>query len=417
MEEPRRIRRVAIDRLDLNIPPKGERPDLTPHDDASKAPQPEAPDSAKPSIIIDRVDADGTRLTILPRDRRKDPLRFAIYELQLQSAGPDVPMRYTAVLDNAKPPGRIDSTGSFGPWNGDEPGDTPLAGDYVFRDADLGVFKGIAGILSSTGVFKGELDEIVVDGETATPDFRLDSSGNPMPLHTQFHAIVDGTNGNTRLEPVVATLRDTRFTARGAIEKNPGDAARAISLDVSLTAGRVEDLLLLAVKGKEPTLAGVINLTMKMELLPQKGELADRLRLDGNFELLRSRFTSPETQSKIDTLSRRGQGKPGEYGIANVASDFVGKFRLQDGLFTVRDLQFDVPGALVQLDGAYTFRNDALDFRGKLLLQARLSKTMTGWKRIFLTPIDPFFAKDGHGTVLNIKVTGTRDDPDFGLDR
>jgi len=30
------------------------------------------------------------------------------------------------------------STGSFGPWSADEPGDTPLAGEYTFDDADLG---------------------------------------------------------------------------------------------------------------------------------------------------------------------------------------------------------------------------------------------------------------------------------------
>lgn len=32
-------------------------------------------------------------------------------------------------------------------------------------------------------------------------------------------------------------------------------------------------------------------------------------------------------------------------------------------------------------------------------------------------PVDPFFAKDGYGAVVNIKVTGTRGNPQFGLDR
>jgi hypothetical protein len=292
-----------------------------------------------------------------------------------------------------------------------------MNGDYTFRDADLGVFKGIGGILSSTGTFRGQLNEITVDGETDMPQFRLDSGSTSLPLHTSFHAIVDGTNGDTRLEPVEATLNTTRFTAHGSVTRDPKDPARAIVLDVKMDEGRVEDMLLLAVKSTVPLLEGEMELQMKLEILPISGDLADRLRLDGDFELLAARFTSPTVQEKIDTLSRRGLGKPDQRAIANVPSDFIGKFHLEDGVFNLRGLEFGVPGALVELDGNYLFETEALDFHGKLRLQARLSKTMTGWKRILLTPVDPFFAKEGYGTVLNIKVTGTRDDPQFGLDR
>ena len=422
LAQPAHIRRVVVEQLDLNIPPKGQRPRMSAAPAATEpvdaTPQAEQQTTAgRTAVIIDRMDADGTRLRLLPRDPEKDPLEFDIYRLRLESAGPGIPMQYAATLDNAKPPGRINSTGTFGPWNAEEPGDTPLGGDYTFRDADLSVFHGISGILSSTGKFQGELDTIVVDGETDTPDFRLASSGNPVPLHTRFHAIVDGTNGNTTLDPVEATVKNTLFTAHGSVEKGRGDPARSIRFDVALSEGRVEDLLRLAVKGAQPMLEGQIHLQMKMELLPKKGELADRLRLDGNFELLSARFTSLDTQTKIDTLSRRGQGKPGKYEIANVPSDFVGQFHLEDNLFTVRGLEFGVPGALVQLDGTYTFGTEALDFHGKLRLQARLSKTMMGWKRFVLTPVDPFFAKEGYGTVLGIKVIGTREHPEFGLDR
>jgi hypothetical protein len=292
-----------------------------------------------------------------------------------------------------------------------------LSGDYTFRDADLSVFKGIGGILSSTGTFEGQLNEITVDGETDTPQFRLASGAAPLPLHTKFHAIVDGTNGDTRLEPVVALLNTTRFTAAGAVTRHPRDPARSIVLDVAMEDGRVEDMMLLAVPADPPMLEGNMNLRMKLELMPVSGELAERLRLEGNFELLAATFTSPTVQEKIDTLSRRGQGRPNQTAIANVPSDFVGDFRLENGRFSLQGLEFGVPGALVQLDGNYLFGSEQLDFRGQLRLQARLSKTMTGWKRILLTPVDPFFAKEGYGTVLNIKVTGTRNDPQFGLDR
>jgi hypothetical protein len=57
-----------------------------------------------------------------------------------------------------------------------------------------------------------------------------------------------------------------------------------------------------------------------------------------------------------------------------------------------------------------------VDFHGSLGLEAKLSQTMTGWKRWVLKPVDPFFAKNGVGTFLRIKIDGTSKAPNFGLD-
>jgi hypothetical protein len=40
----------------------------------------------------------------------------------------------------------------------------------------------------------------------------------------------------------------------------------------------------------------------------------------------------------------------------------------------------------------------------------------TGWKSLLLKPIDPFFSKDGAGTEIPIRITGTQSEPHFGLD-
>jgi hypothetical protein len=71
----------------------------------------------------------------------------------------------------------------------------------------------------------------------------------------------------------------------------------------------------------------------------------------------------------------------------------------------------------VQLAGGYNLSNDALDLRGNLRLQSKVSGTVSGWKRWALKPVDPFFAKRGAGTFLNIRVDGTSQHPKFGLDR
>ena len=49
-------------------------------------------------------------------------------------------------------------------------------------------------------------------------------------------------------------------------------------------------------------------------------------------------------------------------------------------------------------------------------MHAKVSETMTGWKRILLKPLDPLLSKSGAGTLLPIRVGGTRSSPQFGLE-
>jgi hypothetical protein len=69
------------------------------------------------------------------------------------------------------------------------------------------------------------------------------------------------------------------------------------------------------------------------------------------------------------------------------------------------------------LSGNYNLGADVVDFHGSLGLQAKVSQTMTGWKRWALKPVDPIFAKNGAGTFLHIKVEGNSQNPKFGLER
>ena len=48
-------------------------------------------------------------------------------------------------------------------------------------------------------------------------------------------------------------------------------------------------------------------------------------------------------------------------------------------------------------------------------MEASVSKAVGGFKSIFLRLVDPFFRKKGRGTVIPIKVTGTIDAPEVGL--
>src|SRR5688500_9327448 len=213
-------------------------------------------------------------------------------------------MRYEAELTNAKPPGEIHSTGTFGPWAAAEPGDTPLTGKYIFEDADLGVFSGIDGLLDSTGEFTGTLSAINVKGEASVPEFRLKMSGNPVPLKTRFEVLVDGTNGDTILQPVHGAIGAAEFTTSGGIVKHETGSGRMISLDVLMPKGNLADILRLAMKG-DPFMEGEIYLKTKIDIPPLSGKVRERLLLDGTFEVSRARFLRSSIQNKIDELSRR----------------------------------------------------------------------------------------------------------------
>jgi hypothetical protein len=79
-------------------------------------------------------------------------------------------------------------------------------------------------------------------------------------------------------------------------------------------------------------------------------------------------------------------------------------------------LMFAVPGAQVHLDGSYALRREVLAFKGNLLLDAKVSQTVSGWKSLLLKIADPLFSREGGGSSIPIKIEGTRDDPKFGLD-
>ena len=403
------VKRLTLDGLEIQIPPKGERPRFGSQE------FPEETSAAKlGGVVIEEVLVRNARLIILPRDKAKVPLRFDIHVLRLESAGKDVAMKYTALLTNPKPPGEIHSTGVFGPWAADEPSDTPLGGDYRFDNADLGVFKAIAGILRSTGRFEGTLSSIVARGQATVPDFRLKRVGNPVSLTTSFEVLVDGTNGNTELKPVVATLGSTHFTTTGFVVKHDGDTRKTILLEASMPAGNLRDVLMLAMKGS-PIMEGTIKLNTTIGIPPLAEKVKEKLLLDGTFEVTNGKFLRSTIQEKIDALSHRGQGKKNEE-IDEVVNRMSGEFHLADESLTFRTLAFAIPGAAINIGGLFDMAADKIDFHGALMLDARVSETQTGWKRWVLKPVDPFFSKRGAGTFLHIKVVGSAKHPQFGLD-
>jgi hypothetical protein len=409
LRTPMHVDTVFIKGMALNLPPREQRGEI----------KRMSPKGEKIEIVVDKFVCDSAQLIINTLKPGKLPLEFDIESLKMARIGSGEPLHFDAVLTNPKPVGNIISSGSFGPWQADSPRDTPVRGTYSFNNADLGTIKGIGGILSSTGEYSGNLDNIVVNGTTDTPDFRIAVSGRRVPLHTDFHAIVDGTTGNTYLQPVKARILDSWLVASGSVVRTKNPQGHRVKLDVTMSKGKIDDLLKLAVRTDPPVMTGIVQLNTDLDLPPGDPDVANRLKLTGRFRVSQAHFSNDKIQSKVDALSMRSRGKPKlarENAADDVRADLSGVFKLENGLISFSQLQFEIPGTQVNLTGQYSLDGNQFDFHGKARLDAKLSRMVTGWKSILLKPADPFFSKHGAGTELPVKVTGTNSEPHFGSD-
>ena len=405
LSTPAHIRRIQLTGMNIHIPPRGEK----------HANREAAPAKQRYPVIVDHLECDNCQLNILPRRADKEPLEFAIHRLTMQRVGLGRSAPYQATLTNAVPKGEIQVFGNFGPWQPDEPSVTQLSGDYTFKHADLNPFPGIAGTLDSKGKFEGILERIVADGETTTPDFALDVSDQPVSLTTQFHAIIDGTSGDTALDPVQAQFLNSHIVANGGVFGLPNKKGKAVLLDVVVDPGRLEDMLHLGVKSRVPAMTGNLKFHTKLAIPPGTAKISDRLKLDGRFISTATTPTSAQMQDKLKQLSRRAEGKPKDESAGSDTFDLKGRFVLANGAANFPTLNFSIPGAKLDLKGEYQLHSEQLNFFGTLHLDASLSHTVTGMKSFFLRAVDPFFKDKGGGSALPIKVTGKREKPEFGF--
>ena len=450
LRRPRRVDTVVLTGLAIAIPPSpGEglprfprsestsrEPSPTPDDDVVErdastgthviavaepaptpppAPPPGDPPDKPPAVIIGRITADAATLTVLPRDTRKLPRRFVMHRLTIRDITTALPMAFEAVLENPQPHGRIETRGSFGPWNVASPAHTPLKATYRFVDADLSTIKGIAGIVQSSGTYDGVLERIVAVGTTTMPGFDLKVGGRPMPLTTAFTVIVDGTNGNTYIQPAEAMLgARTPIRVTGGIVKAEDRHGRTVDLATTITDGRLEEVLALVADGT-PAMRGRIGVVASLLIPPGPDPVVEKMVLEGRFTLSQATFTSRVLQARLDELSRRAQGRPGDTEVTRVVSAFTGRFRMADGVIRFPALSFDVDGARVDLSGTYTVRGQGLNFDGRIRLQAGVSQMLVGRKRWLLRPFDGLFRRNG-ATEFPIHIRGSVAQPQFGVD-
>ena len=366
------------------------------------------------TLVVDELVANGTTVEFTSADSQKHPLIFDVHEAFFRSARWGSPLRYRLKFRNPDPPGEISTEGDFGPWADGHPQDTPMSGSFTFEHADLGVYGGIGGILSSTGSFDGMLQHINVSGTTDTPDFVVTSGGHSHRLATHFDAYVDATHGDTFLNRVEARIGLTTLIAQGSIAGSPGRTGKLADLRFTSRHGRIEDILGLFVTGNRSPMSGDMSLVARAQVGHGDQPFLERVKLDGKFGIDEGAF-KPETQKDVNALSAgaRGENKDDP---ETALTDLKGTVNLSDGTAHFSDLEFGVPGAKANLHGTYNVLKHGINLHGEMKVDTKLSNTSSGAKALLLKIMDPLFHKKKKGEIVPVHILGTYEKPQFGLD-
>jgi hypothetical protein len=396
----KRVSRITAEGLHVTIPAFGTSKPF--HTTPSK-------------IMIDEIVLNGAVVDFDFHNPDKLPLRFEVHEASLRDVGWKSPLRYRLKVHNPEPPGEIAAEGQFGVWDKSDAGETPISGDYTFEHADLSVYHGIAGILSSQGKFAGPLSHIDISGKTDTPDFEVKSGRHPMRLTTDFSAYVDATHGDTFLKRVDADFLKTHVVFEGSIARTTGGKGKTALIDFHSDKARIEDLLHMFVKADRAPMSGGVTLQARAEIPPGKERFLEKLKLRGHFGIAGGTFSKPSTQEGVNKLSAGARGEKDPSDPETVLTDLTGQVNLQEGTATFSDLSFGVPGADARMHGTYNLLNEKIDLRGQLQVDSRLSNTTSGTKSFLLKVMEPFFKKKKKGEIVPVRISGTYHHPSFGL--
>jgi hypothetical protein len=400
----------------------------------------------KSNTRLGELIADNSVLDI-DRSDSHEPLHFDIHSLKISNLSRDNPMSYIVAVHIPLPPGDVDAHGRFGPWNSDDPGQTPVSGEYTFRNADLSVFKGIGGILSAEDSFQGILQHIETRGTIDVPDFFVAYTHHPVHVTSEFQAFVNGTNGDVTLDRVSSSLLQTNVLAKGEIAGHPGEHGKTAAIDLSVRDGRIQDVLRLFVRAPKPPLDGTANFSAHVVIPPEPRPFLQRVRLTGDFSVSDGRFIKTSTQASVDTLSDRARGEkpkdpqppppnaaanslptsdanskaatntdPNPEDLERVISNLSGHVELRDAIATLTDLSFSVPGASALMHGTYDIHTEAVALHGTLKTEAEFSDMTSGFKSVLLKPFNSLFKRKHAGAEIPVHLLGTYQHPVTGLD-
>jgi hypothetical protein len=368
------------------------------------------------TISIGEIVAEHAQVEIVPSAGDDTPLHLELGQLRIKNFVPTRSADFSATIVSSEPRAEVQANGRLGPWNPQDPSLTPLQGTYTMPHGDLAAWPGLRGVLSSQGRFQGALRRLEIAGDANAAQVSLSLSGRPEPLRARFQAVVDAADGSAIIEQLNGAVQSSAFVANGVVHNIQDDRLRDIELDVSVSQGRLEDIVPLAVKSKTSPISGPLRMQGKLQILPGQQDFLNRIRLEAGFAAPDTRFASLDLRERLRDASRKAQGHPKDAAVGSSRAGIQGQVQLNDGVAQFSILNFDLEGASARLKGSYQLSGERLNLHGELWMAAKLSQTAAGAKAFFLKAAQPFFRSKRAGSRVPIQITGTRSDPHFSLD-
>ncbi|HUD56111.1 MAG TPA: AsmA-like C-terminal region-containing protein [Terracidiphilus sp.] len=394
-----RVALVDITALHIVVPAIGSRANQ------EDFPPGSASDFSGPDTLIDDLKIHRGVLDIMRANGNR--YSFPIVELDIRNFQKGRTNTFAVNMQNARPWGLIQSTGSFGPLNAPDLGQTPVTGNFSFSSIKLSDVGNIKGTLNSSGQFRGRLAAMEAIASSETPDFAV-GRGMPTSVYSEVQCTVNGLTGEVVLKQVVAKSGETIVVASGGIVGSP----KITNIDVSVAKGSTQDVLRPFFHDKVP-IAGPVWLRAHANVGPggQGASFLKRLHVNGAFNVPAERATDKATEKSLSDFSQRAQKKKADDdtaqdGTTDALSSLKGLAEIRDGIASSPHLTFHIPGAQATLKGTFNLHDESAHLIGNLAMQSDISHAATGFKSVLLKPLDPFMKKRKAGAVVPIAITG-----------
>jgi hypothetical protein len=368
-------------------------------------------------LPIEIIFVDGAVLDCMLSDPADKPYRIKVDKVIVHGVGKNSSIPYQANVYVTYPPGIVRSEGVFGPWNLQNPGDSPLHGSYTYKDADLSALKKVSGTLNSSGEFSGSLKHFHITGTATIPNFKVSDSSHTRPVTASYRLGVDGVNGDVLLENVMARFERTVLALNGSVSGDANRPGKLVSLQLSSDHARIEDLVKLFISAPNSPMTGDIRLRGALTIPPGSPNLIQRMDLKGHFAVTSGKFTDRALEEDITRLSNSANGKkePGKNSVT-VLSGLTVNVSARDGIAHLSNVSFNVPGAHADLGGTFSLLNYTTNLYGLLTTQGNVSQASTGFKSFALKVMTPFFKRKQHAKVVGFKLSGRYGNTNMSLD-
>lgn len=368
-----------------------------------------APESSKQKrqqsrMRVETIVANGATLDLLRQGN--SPLHFVFETLQIHNVRAGEPLSFFTRLRLPRLHAVVAANGNLGPLRPGHYAETRLEGGYSVAGLDLGNLSSLQGKASASGRYGGRLNQIAVQGKVAIPDFG--AGGHRKRLDAAYRVIVKPMLGDIDIPSAVVKIAGSTLIANATIAGNP----KISRVNLSTTDGDLHQLLEV-LEEATPTVAGKVNFAAQTEFRNGPQPFLQRLRLRGHIAVYDVTFVQG-TQKEIDAFSARARKQNHNNDSLKVTAAASGDTTFRNGMAYFPGIQVQLPGANAHLAGTFNLLNTRVDLTGKVAMQQTLSKDVTGWKRVLMTPFSPFFRHGKTGAIVSIAVTGTSKNPKIG---